>query len=63
MLPSGGRGGAFGFFGYAGGITSYLPDKAPCLRLDTRKQNTAVVLEELSSLLGPDVGPPNCAAF
>jgi len=45
------------FFGYAGGITSYLPDKAPCLRLDTRKQNTAVVLEELSSLLGPDVGP------
>jgi acetolactate synthase-1/2/3 large subunit len=44
------------FFGYAGGVTSFLPDKTPCIRLDSLKQDAGCVLEVLSSFLGPDVG-------
>jgi len=44
------------FFGYAEGITSFLPEKAPRLRLDTNKQDAAEVLAWLSSSLGPDAG-------
>ena len=43
------------FFGYAGGTTSFLPDKAPRIRIDTLKQDAGLVMEELSSALGPDV--------
>ncbi len=45
------------FFGYAGGVTSYLPEKAQRIRIDTLKQDAGLVLEELSSALGPDVRP------
>lgn len=45
------------FFGYAEGITSFLPEKASRLRLDTNKQDAAEVLAWLSSSLGPDVAP------
>ena len=43
------------FFGYAEGVTSFLPDKAPRIRVDTLKQDAAEVLKELSSAFGPDV--------
>ncbi len=44
------------FFGYAEGVTSFLPEKAPRVRIDTEKQDAGLVLEALSSVLGPDVG-------
>lgn len=44
------------FFGYSEGVTSYLPEKAPRIRIDTVKQDAGLVLEELSLALGPDVG-------
>ncbi len=44
------------FFGYEGGATSFLPENAPCVRIDTNKQDAGFVLEELSSVLGPDTG-------
>lgn len=44
------------FFGYEGGATSFLPEKAPCVRIDTNKQDAGLVLEELSLVLRPDVG-------
>jgi acetolactate synthase-1/2/3 large subunit len=44
------------FFGYAEGIISFLPPKAPRLRLDTNMQDAAEVLCELSAYLGPQVG-------
>jgi len=44
------------FFGYEGGATSFLPEKASCIRIDTNKQDAGFVLEELSSVLGPDAG-------
>ncbi len=43
------------FFGYSEGVTSFLPDKTPRIRLDTLKQDAGSVLEVLSSFLGPDV--------
>jgi len=45
------------FFGYADGATFLLPDKAQSVRLDNEKQDAGLMLEELSSLLGPDAGP------
>ncbi len=42
------------FFGYAEGIISFLPEKAPRLRMDTTKQDASEVLEALSDGLGPD---------
>jgi len=44
------------FFGYAGGATSFLPEKAPRIRIDTNKQDAGSILEEISAALGPDVG-------
>lgn len=49
------------FFGYAGGATSFLPEKAPRLRIDTLKQDAALVLEELSAMLGKDEGKDRLA--
>lgn len=44
------------FFGYTGGVTSLLPDKAPTIRIDTGKQDAGLVLEALASFLGPAAG-------
>lgn len=51
------------FFGYAEGVTSFLPEKAPRLRIDTLKQDAALVLEELSALLGKDEGKDRLAGM
>ena len=45
------------FFGYTQGDTAFLPPKASRVRLDTAKQDAVEVLEYLSFVLGPDVGP------
>ena len=45
------------FFGYADGTTALLPQKASRMRLDTARQDAAEVIEDLSFVLGPDVGP------
>ena len=44
------------FFGYADGVTSLLPEKAPRIRIDTEKQDAGLVLEALASMLGPAAG-------
>jgi acetolactate synthase-1/2/3 large subunit len=44
------------FFGYAGGVTSLLPQNASRIRIDTEKQSAGLVLEALSSMLGPVAG-------
>jgi acetolactate synthase-1/2/3 large subunit len=44
------------FFGYAGGVTSFLPDSAPCVRIDTERQDAGYVLTALASALGLDAG-------
>ena len=44
------------FFGYAGGVTSFLPEKSPRIRIDTLKQDAGLVLEALAAALGPAVG-------
>lgn len=44
------------FFGYADGVTSLLPEKAPRVRIDTEKQDAGLVLEALASMLGPAAG-------
>lgn len=45
------------FFGYAQGIISFLPEKAPRLRIDTARQDASDVLEALSDGLGPNATP------
>ena len=44
------------FFGYSGGTTSFLPENAPRLRIDTDRQDAGCVLAALASALGPATG-------
>jgi acetolactate synthase-1/2/3 large subunit len=43
------------FFGYAAGTTSFLPEAAPRLRIDTDQQDAGFVLNALADAFGPAV--------